>query len=492
MGDLGLPGSVVEMPDDGAAEEPVGSAQGRPQHHDEPEGRRQAGELHRGLRGAARAPGRLHRRADRGVRAPRHARHLVRACLGRHAARAADPRHARATARRKMRAIAEEAAALVRKYKGAFSGEHGDGLCRGEWIDWQFGPTHQRRLPRDQGPASIPTTCSTPARSSTRRRWTTRGCSASRRGYARTHRARQPALDWSAWNVQNDPVTEATTAPGTGGDPTGGFAKAVEMCNNNGHCRKFDAGTMCPSYRVTRDEQHLTRGRANTLRLALSGQLGAGRAAPATRCTRRWTCASAARAASATARPASTWRKMKIEFLGAATRARTASRCKDRLIARPAATTRAWRSRVPWLLEPAQPRPGAAPARRALLGLSAQRSLPRWRSDTFWRGADARPREPRRGARGRRKAVVLFVDTFNGNFETENARRRGARAAGRRLRGARGRADDGGGTLCCGRTYLAAGMVDEARGEGRRAARRAAAVRRARHRRSSASSRRAC
>ena len=50
------------------------------------------------------------------------------------------------------------------------------------------------------------------------------------------------------------------------------------MCNNNGHCRKFDAGTMCPSYRVTRDEQHLTRGRANTLRLALSGQLGAGRA----------------------------------------------------------------------------------------------------------------------------------------------------------------------------------------------------------------------
>ena len=48
---------------------------------------------------------------------------------------------------------------------------------------------------------------------------------------------------------------------------------AVEMCNNNGHCRKFDAGAMCPSYRATRDEQHLVRGRANTLRLALTGQL---------------------------------------------------------------------------------------------------------------------------------------------------------------------------------------------------------------------------
>src|SRR5256886_17503581 len=59
-------------------------------------------------------------------------------------------------------------------------------------------------------------------------------------------------LDWSEW---------------------GGFASAAEMCNNNGACRKSDPGVMCPSYRATGDEQHLTRGRANTLRLALSGQL---------------------------------------------------------------------------------------------------------------------------------------------------------------------------------------------------------------------------
>ena len=61
------------------------------------------------------------------------------------------------------------------------------------------------------------------------------------------------ALDWSEW---------------------GGFGGAVEMCNNNGTCRKMFAGTMCPSYRATKDEKHLTRGRANTLRLAISGQLG--------------------------------------------------------------------------------------------------------------------------------------------------------------------------------------------------------------------------
>ena len=90
--------------------------------------------------------------ADRGVRPPRHARHLVRARVGRHAARAADPRHARATAAapQDARRSPKRRGELVRKYKGAFSGEHGDGLCRGEWIAWQFGPAHRRGLPRDQ------------------------------------------------------------------------------------------------------------------------------------------------------------------------------------------------------------------------------------------------------------------------------------------------------------------------------------------------------
>ncbi len=64
-------------------------------------------------------------------------------------------------------------------------------------------------------------------------------------------------LDWSAY-------------PGVGG----GFQGAIEMCNNNGACRKMAGGVMCPSYRVTRDERDVTRGRANTLRLAVTGQLG--------------------------------------------------------------------------------------------------------------------------------------------------------------------------------------------------------------------------
>ena len=46
------------------------------------------------------------------------------------------------------------------------------------------------------------------------------------------------------------------------------------MCNNNGECRKHVAGVMCPSFRVTGNERDVTRGRANSLRLAISGQLG--------------------------------------------------------------------------------------------------------------------------------------------------------------------------------------------------------------------------
>jgi hypothetical protein len=203
-----------------------------------------------------------------------------------------------------MREIAEEASALVRRFKGAYSGEHGDGLVRSEWVRWQFGPRLTQAFEEIKDlfdPAGL----LNPGKIVRPPKMDDRALFRYRPGYAAQPLA--TALDWSAWDVHNDPATETLTEPGTGGDPARGFGKAVEMCNNNGHCRKFDAGTMCPSFRITRDEAHLTRGRANTLRLALSGQLGPD-ALASTRSTRRSTCASAARAASASARPASTWR----------------------------------------------------------------------------------------------------------------------------------------------------------------------------------------
>jgi hypothetical protein len=166
---------------------------------------------------------------------------------------------------RKMRQIGEEASELVRKFKGAYSGEHGDGLCRGEWIEWQFGSRINdafRQIKQHLDPLNLlsPQRIIDPPKMDDTRLMR----------YGNNYQVIpiKTALDWSAWNVHNDPATELTTEPGTGEDPSHGLAKAVEMCNNNGTCRKFDVGTMCPSYRVTRDEKHLTRGRANTLRLA--------------------------------------------------------------------------------------------------------------------------------------------------------------------------------------------------------------------------------
>jgi FAD/FMN-containing dehydrogenase len=163
----------------------------------------------------------------------------------------------------KMREIAEATSALVREYKGAFSGEHGDGLCRGEWVQWQYGPRIHQAFSEiktlfDPENRFNPDKMIHPPKMDDRSNF--------RFGPEYAVPAIQTALDWSAWNVIRDPLTAVETLPGTGLDASGGLASAVEMCNNNGHCRKFDAGTMCPSYRVTKDEQHVTRGRANTLR----------------------------------------------------------------------------------------------------------------------------------------------------------------------------------------------------------------------------------
>jgi FAD/FMN-containing dehydrogenase/Fe-S oxidoreductase len=365
----------------------------------------------------------------------------------------------------KMRAIAEEASALVRKYKGAFSGEHGDGLCRGEWIEWQFGPALNdafRSIKHKLDPINLfnPGKIIDPPKMDDGALFRFAPATAPK-PYKRIPLT--PVLDWSAWNVQADPVTEVTTAPGTGGDITGGFAKAVEMCNNNGHCRKFDAGTMCPSYRVTRDEQHLTRGRANTLRLAISGQLGPDAFTSEAMHETMDLCVSC-KGCKRDCPTGVDMAKMKIEFLSHYKK-RHGHTLKDKLIARLPDYAHA-ASRVPWLLNLRNTMPGARWLGEKLLGLSARRSLPEWRSDTFWRASSdasmfASRDQAIAAAREGRKVAVLFVDTFNGNFESENAlaAARVLKAAGYMLHTVQKK----GGHHCCGRTYLASGMVDEAK-----------------------------
>src|SRR5690606_31653200 len=123
----------------------------------------------------------------------------------------------------KMRAIAEEAAAMVREYKGAFSGEHGDGLVRSEWVAWQFGPRLTRAF-EEVKDLFDPLGLMNPGKIVRASRMD----DANLFRYPPGHKAVavETALDWSAWNVTADPVTEQVSAPGTGGDPAQGFAKA--------------------------------------------------------------------------------------------------------------------------------------------------------------------------------------------------------------------------------------------------------------------------
>ena len=196
--------------------------------------------------------------------------------------------------------------------------------------------------------------------------------------------------------------------------PLGGMLGAVEMCNNNGTCRAFDAGVMCPSYRVTRDETHLTRGRANTLRLALTGQLGADAMASDAVADAMKLCVSC-KACRRECPTGVDMAKMKIEVL-AARGEHEGVTWRDSLIAElprfaplvariaPLANLR---NRIPALRRLGERR----------LGLAAARPLPAWRRDAFRNSeADAfAPAKPR-------GEVLLLADTFNRWFEPENLR----------------------------------------------------------------------
>jgi len=352
----------------------------------------------------------------------------------------------------KMRGIGEAAAELVRKYKGAFSGEHGDGLCRGEWVAWQYGPNINKAFTEikqliDPDNRFNPDKIVRPPKMDDRSNFRFKP------GYAIKPLA--TALDWSEWNVRRDPLTGEETAPGTGVDPTNGLAAAVEMCNNNGHCRKFDAGTMCPSYRITKDEIHLTRGRANTLRLALSGQLGNdGIASVEVRDTLDLcvSCKGCKRDCPTGVDMA----KLKIEARHAWAQ-KHGTTLRERLIAyMPRYAPLA--SRLRGVLNIVDRLPVVSPLLKRLIGFAPQRSLPRF-ARPFLQSA---PRALRGG-----KEVLLFIDSFNNYMEPENAV---AAAEVLRAAGYRVHFNSSGSErpLCCGRTFLSAGLVDEAKQEARR------------------------
>jgi FAD/FMN-containing dehydrogenase/Fe-S oxidoreductase len=334
-----------------------------------------------------------------------------------------------------MRAIAEEAFSMVREYKGSHSGEHGDGIVRSEFHASVFGgrivadfkEVKRRFDPQNTlNPGKIVDAPRMDDRTLFR--------------YPPDYRVGEmtTALDWSGY-------------PGAGG----GFQGAVEMCNNNGTCRKLEGGVMCPSYRTTRDEMHVTRGRANTLRLAISGQLGPDALASSEMMETLKLCVSC-KACRRECPVGVDMAKMKIEVLAARAKTHGLS-LRDRLVgylpryadlAARFAPLANWRNSSTLL--------------RALferfVGISARRALPAFRSDVF------RPESEAIGPQDGRE-VVLFADTFNRIYERENldAALHVLLAGGYRVH--MPKPAQGSRPPCCGRTFLSAGLVAEARAE---------------------------
>jgi len=330
---------------------------------------------------------------------------------------------------KKMRAIAEEAFAMVREYKGSHSGEHGDGLVRSEFHEAMFGGRIVRAF-EEVKDAFDPEGLFNPGKIVRAPRMDDRSLFRFKPDYRPL--PLDTGLDWSEW---------------------GGIAAATEMCNNNGACRARDAGVMCPSYRATGDEQHLTRGRANTLRLALSGQLGPEALAADDMRETMALCISC-KGCKRECPTGVDMARMKIEFLHHY-RQRHGLSPRDRLIAY-LPRYAPYAVRIAPLLNSRNRIPALSRLGERLFALSASRKLPEWASRPY-RGASS-------GAGGE---VVLLVDTFNRYFEPENvhAAERVLTRAGYRVVSpdpASGR------PLCCGRTFLAAGLVDEARHEARR------------------------
>jgi Fe-S oxidoreductase len=320
----------------------------------------------------------------------------------------------------KFEAIANDVAGLVLEYGGALSGEHGDGLVRGPFMERMFGPEIYdafREIKRTFDPEGI---------------------------FNPGKIVDSPPL---TANLRFGPAYR-TPEPRTWFDYSdyGGFGRAVEMCSGVGACRKTLAGTMCPSYMVTREESASTRGRANALRAAMTGKLdeaGLGDEAVYAAldlCLECRACKTECPANVDMARFKSEFLASYYERHGIPARARALGNVHK--TAKLASRVAPMANRIA----------ASAIARRInehLLGIDARRTLPAWRRDTLEQ--TARPR----GTAG--TPVTLFNDTFTNHYDPEI----GHAAIEVLERGGCGVNIVRPG--CCGRPLISQGLLGEAR-----------------------------
>ena len=334
-----------------------------------------------------------------------------------------------------LRAVAEDAFSMVREYKGSHSGEHGDGIARSEFHKDMFGQDmvnlfEQVKDRLDPQGIFNPNKIVDPPKHDDRTLFRFNPDYADQ---VTIHGTFDTGFDWSDW---------------------GSFAGAVEMCNNNGACRKTDPGVMCPSYRVTKNEKDLVRGRANTLRLALSGQLGPDALTSDEMIETMKLCVGC-KACQNECPTSVDMAKMKTEVLYQRSQ-RMGIGLRDKLIAYMPYYS-PWIKKAPWLANLRDQIPGLPWLTEKILGLAKDRQLPVW---------DKAYREPASAPTTDKPTVILFGDTFNRSFETKNlyAAREVLEAMGYEV--IEPKPDNR--SVCCGRTFLASGLIDQAKEEAAR------------------------
>jgi Fe-S oxidoreductase len=323
---------------------------------------------------------------------------------------------------RQFEAIAKDVADLVLEYGGALSGEHGDGLVRSPFMRQMFGDTIYeafREVKRTFDPLGIfnpgKIIDAPPITNNLR--------------FGASYRAATPATTYFDYTEY------------------GNFAGAVEMCSGVGACRKKLSGTMCPSYMATREESDTTRGRANALRLAMSGQMGESGVGDEEVYKALDLCLEC-RACKAECPVNVDMARYKSEFL-AGYYARHGTPLQARALGNVAnlaplgsafAPIANWFAGTSW--------------NKKLLGLDPRRSLPAWKSQTFAHWAADRPAKPAAS-----KRVTLFNDTFTNHYDPEI----GIAAFEVLERG--GYAVDVIRPGCCGRPLISKGLLAEARAQ---------------------------
>ena len=334
----------------------------------------------------------------------------------------------------KMRAIALEAFELVKKFSGSHSGEHGDGISRSEFNPVMFGDklnTAFMTLKKILDPSDL----FNPGKIVNAPKMDERDLFRYAPGYKVSDFTTK--LDWKSWH-----------------GAAGGLQGAVEMCNNNGACRKLVGGVMCPSFRITGDEKDSTRGRANTLRLAMSGQLGSDAMISDQMKESLKLCVSC-KACKRECPTGVNMSSMKIE-MNALRAEKYSLSLHDRLIGY-LPNYASVVTKVPWLMNLRDRVPGLPFLSEKITGFSSRRRLPIWRSDYF--KSSEISSEPKG-----KLPVILFGDTFNRYFEPENLRSavNVLKAAGYTPFAPIPKSNKNS-EICCGKTHLSVGNVDLAR-----------------------------